>query len=75
MSRHDRQLDELRDLCRTDSAARAVDLAFEHFACFGPDGEVIVMLAGVIDRTEPPPQVRRRFAELRAVYDEAVGGC
>ena len=75
MSRHDRQLDELRDLCRTDGAARAVDLAFEHFACFGPDGNVIVMLADVIARTEPAPHVRRRFAELRAAYDVAVGPC
>lgn len=69
MPRHERQLEELRDLCRADGAARAVDLAFEHFARFGADREVIALLARVIARTDPPKHVRRRFAELRTAYD------
>jgi hypothetical protein len=32
MSRRQRQLDAIRDLCRAGGVARAVDLAFEHFA-------------------------------------------
>ena len=65
MSRRQRQLDELRDLCRSGAVARAVDLAFEHVAAFGPDDDIIVLLAGAIERLEAPDGVRRRFAELR----------
>lgn len=68
MTRHERQLDELRELCRTDGVSRAVDLAFEHFARFGPDRAVIDLLADVIARTDPPERVRRLFGELRASY-------
>ena len=66
MSVRQRQLDELHDLCRAGSVARAVDLAFEHFARFGPDHEVIEVLAGAVGRGPPDARARRRLAELRA---------
>jgi hypothetical protein len=64
MSRRQRQLDELGELCRTGVAARAVDLAFEHFAVFGRDDAVLTLLAAAIEHTAPSDHVRRRFAEL-----------
>jgi hypothetical protein len=66
MSRRQRQLDELRDLCRSGAVARAIDLAFEHFADFGHDDDSVVLLAEAIERTDARENVRRRFAELRA---------
>lgn len=68
MCRRQRQLDELRDLCRSGAVVRAIDLAFEHFACFGRDADVIDLLAGTIEDTEAPERARRRFAELRASH-------
>jgi hypothetical protein len=44
---------------------RAVDLAFEHFAHFGPDGEIIDLLADAIEQAEAAERARRRFVELR----------
>ena len=64
MTRRQRQLDELRALCRSGRVARAVDLAFEHFASFGRDAAVIDLLAEAIDAGVMPQEVRRRFAEL-----------
>ncbi len=66
MSRRQRQLGELRDLCRSGAVARATDLAFEHFADFGRDDDIGDLLADAIEHTQPAEDVRRRFAELRA---------
>ena len=67
MSRRQRQLAELRALCGSGRVARAVDLAFEHVAAFGPDEEVVALLADAIEQLAPAASVRQRFAELRAV--------
>jgi hypothetical protein len=66
MGRRQRQTDELRALCRTGGVARAVDLAFEHFAVFGRDDGLVALLAVAIERADVPADVRRRFAELAA---------
>ena len=66
MTRRQRQLDELRDLCRSGAAARAIDLAFEHFADFGRDDDIVDLLADALERTDAPEDVLRRFAELCA---------
>ena len=65
--RRRRQLDQLRDLCDRGAVARAIDLAFEHFACFGRDDDIVVLLEQVVDRTESSGALRRRLLELRAV--------
>ena len=64
MTRRQRQLDELRALCGSGRVARAVDLAFEHFASFGRDAAVIDLLDEAIDAGVMAPDVRRRFDEL-----------
>ena len=64
MSRWKRQRDELSELCRSGSLIRAIDLAFEHFADFGRDDDIVALLAGAIEHTAAPERVRRRFAEL-----------
>jgi hypothetical protein len=64
MSRHQRQRDELRALCRAGHVGRAVDLAFEHFACFGHDELVVALLTDAIDHAAVTPQTRARLAEL-----------
>ena len=66
MSRRQRQLDELRALCRSGAVPRAVDLAFEHFAVFGRDDQVVGILATAVAEAAVPAEVRRRFAELAA---------
>jgi len=66
MCRRQRQLDELRDLCRSGTVVRAIDLAFEHFAYFGRDDEIIDLLAGAIEHVDAPERARQRFAELCA---------
>ena len=63
--RRRRQLDELRDLCRRGAVARAIDLAFEHFTCFGRDDDVVVLLEAGADSR---PELRGRIDELRAVH-------
>ena len=63
--RRSRQLEELLELCRRGAIARAIDLAFEHVACFGHDDELVVLLAGVVDR-QPSDELRGRLEELRA---------
>lgn len=68
MSRRQRQLDELRVLCHSGAVARAIDLAFEHFAAFGCDVDIVDMLADAIEHIEAPEGVRRRFAELRTSH-------
>ena len=65
--RRRRQLDELRQLCHRGSVARAIDLAFEHFACFGQDDSVVVLLEAIVERHDTADDLRRRLAELRAV--------
>lgn len=64
MSRRQRQHDELHELCHSGTVARAIDLAIQHFAEFGPDDAILALLAGALDRTEAPSALRRRFAEL-----------
>ena len=66
MSRRQRQVDQLRALCRAGMLGRAVDLAFEHFAEFGRDHDLIEELAAATGSAEVPDDVRRRFDELRA---------
>ena len=68
MSRRQRQLDELRDLCRSGAVVRAIDLAFEHFAHFGRDDDIIDLLAAAIEHADAADRARRRFAELRASH-------
>ncbi|MEP7045872.1 MAG: hypothetical protein ABI949_04285 [Ilumatobacteraceae bacterium] len=68
MSRRQRHLDELRDLCSAGAVGRAIDLAFEHFVHFGRDDEVIGLLACAIDHSDASERVRRRFAELCATH-------
>ena len=65
--RRQRQLAELRDLCRRGAVARAIDLAFEHFACFGHDDDVVVLLEQIVAEAPLPCEVRRRLAALRDV--------
>ena len=64
--RRRRQLDELRDLCGRGGIARAIDLAFEHFACFGWDDDVVVLLERVVQRAETDEELSRRVLQLRA---------
>jgi hypothetical protein len=67
MARRQRQADELRELCRSGSLARAVDLAFQHVAEFGPDDELLALLADAVDRRPSVPDaVRRRLTDLLA---------
>jgi hypothetical protein len=65
MTRSQRQHDELRKLCYSGSLARAIDLAFEHFADFGRDDDIVALLADAIELTAAPAGVCRRFAQLR----------
>ncbi|CAA9242670.1 MAG: hypothetical protein AVDCRST_MAG50-1861 [uncultured Acidimicrobiales bacterium] len=66
MPRRQRQRAELSRLCEAGALTRAVDLAFEHFTDFGPDREIVLILAEALDRTSVPAAVRHRFAELCA---------
>jgi len=74
MPRRQRQRNELRDLCRSGAVARAIDLAFEHFAQFGRDDDIIEQLAEAVEQAEAPASVRRRFAELRASHHGGSSG-
>jgi hypothetical protein len=65
VTRRLRQLEELRALCRRGAVARALDLAFAHFADFGRDDEVVDLLALAIEQAGLPEEVCRRFVELR----------
>ena len=62
--RRDRQLDELRELCRCGAVGRAIDLAFEHFAEFGRDDAVVALLTDSVDHRQVTDRVRRRLTEL-----------
>jgi hypothetical protein len=67
MSRRQRQLDELRRLCTAGAVARALDLAFAHFADFGRNDAIVALLAEVVARTERDDGLRARLEELSAV--------
>ena len=68
MSRRPRQLDELRALCRPGGAAvsRAIDLAFQHFAEFGYDDDVVNLIIEAVRQADAESDVGRRLDELRA---------
>ena len=66
MTRRERQLDELRALCAIGAIVRAIDLAYEYFADFGPDDNIAVLIAEAIEHAEVPASIRGRFAELLA---------
>jgi hypothetical protein len=68
-SRRQRQLDQLAALCRAGAVARAVDLAFEHFAQFGRDDQIVVLLADAIERADVPDRIRRQLTELQSAID------
>ncbi len=70
MSRRQRQFNQLRDLCYAGAVARAIDLAFEHFAHFGRDDEIIDLLAHALEDTDVAGRARQRFAELCASHDD-----
>jgi hypothetical protein len=65
-ARRQRQLDQLRELCRRGAIARAIDLAVEHFAAFGQDDSVVVLLEAACDCRSVGPEERRRLDVLRA---------
>ena len=65
MSRRERQLDQLRDLCRDGAVMRAIDLAFEHFAQFGRDDAVLDLLEEVT-QDEVSHRVRQRLTDLQS---------
>ncbi len=67
-SRRDRQLLELRELCRCGAVSRAIDLAFEHFAEFGRDESVVELLVDCVDQ-QVPDRIRRRLSELNGAGD------
>ena len=64
MTRRQRQLDELRDLCVTGAIGHAIDLAYEHFAEFGPDDYIAHLMVEAMDEGAVGGALRRRFAEL-----------
>lgn len=64
MTRRERQLDELRALCAIGAIGRAIDLAYEYFADFGPDGDISVLIAEAMEHAEVPDSIRHRFAQL-----------
>lgn len=71
MTRRERQRDELRQLCHSGALARAIGLAFEHFADFGPDADYLRLLTDAVEHWDAPADIRRRFAELRASIGSA----
>jgi hypothetical protein len=66
MSRRQRQVDELRGLCSSGLVARAIDLAFSHFADFGRDEDVLALLGQAVTIVPVAEDVHRRFTELTA---------
>jgi hypothetical protein len=67
MSRRERQAAELRELCRTGDLARAIDLAFGHFADYGTDEDILTRLEAALEGAGVTALARRRFAELVGV--------
>ena len=74
MSRRQRQFNELRDLCSAGAVVRAIDLAFEHFAHFGRDDEIVDLLAQAMEDTDVTGRARQRFGELCASHDSRRQG-
>jgi hypothetical protein len=74
MSLRQRQSDQLRDLCYAGAVVRAVDLAFEHFAHFGRDDEIIEILTHAMESPDVAGRTRRRFAELCVSHDSLPSG-
>ncbi len=66
MTRRQRQLDELRTLCSIGAIGRAIDLAYEHFADFGPDDNIAVLISEALEQAEVPASIRSKFTELLA---------
>jgi hypothetical protein len=66
VSRCQRQLDEIRALCARGSPTRAVDLAYQHFADFGRNDDVLALIADALARSPVPATVRRRFRDLQS---------
>ena len=64
MSRRQRQIDQLGALCHSGHVARAVDLAFEHFATFGRDERVVDLLTHAVDHHPVGDAIRQRLADL-----------
>ena len=64
MNRHQRQIDQLRALCASGQVARAVDLAFEHFATFGRDEDILDILTEAVHHTAAGHVLRRRLDAL-----------
>jgi hypothetical protein len=73
MSRQQRHIDQLRALCAAGHVARAVDLAFEHFATFGRDERVISLLAEAVVHDPAGEAIRRRLDELDATGPAGLG--
>lgn len=73
MSRQQRQVDQLRALCASGQVARAVDLAFEHFASFGRDDRVIDLLTEAVGHNVAGEAIRRRLDELRTTVQAGRG--
>lgn len=64
MTRRQRQLDELGALCTSGAIGHAIDLAYEHFADFGPDNNVTDLIANAMEHVAVASGIHRRFAEL-----------
>jgi hypothetical protein len=65
MSRQTRQHAEIVRLCRAGSLRRALDLAAQHVADFGPDACVLAELETALAGPDVPPGLVRRFDSLR----------
>jgi hypothetical protein len=74
MSLRQRQSNQLRDLCCAGAVVRAIDLAFEHFAHFGRDDDIIEMLTHAMEDPDVAGRARRRFAELCVSHDSLPSG-
>jgi hypothetical protein len=74
MSLRQRQSNQLHELCCAGAVGRAIDLAFEHFAHFGRDDQILEMLAHAMEDSNVAACVRRRFAELYASHDSLPSG-
>ena len=66
MTRQQRQVDQLTALCASGQVARAIDLAFEHFATFGRDERIVVLLDQALEPEPGDERIRRRLDELHA---------
>ena len=62
--RRRRHLDELCALCARGDVGRAIDLAFEHFACDGRDESTLAILRAAVEGRSTSETLRRRLAEL-----------